>query len=185
MIRDLVSTQKEKLRSEFRAKRQRLPLERREEAHLKGTELLWSLCQSNRYVLSYASFGDEFATGQLNQKLAAAGKLILPAVSGDKLRFFHVHDLSTTLSPSQWGVEEPIAEKCQEADPATIVVALVPGLAFDRFGHRLGYGKGYYDRFFAQHPSCIGLGVGYNEQFHSVELPTLPSDKALQHIYLF
>ena len=65
------------------------------------------------------------------------------------MRFIQVSDLNT-LSKSKSGVPEPIADEPVGDDETALV--LMPGLAFDAAGHRLGYGKGYYDKFLAREP---------------------------------
>lgn len=184
-IENSIAVQKKRLRLEFRTKRLSMTADRRFEAHQNGFKTLSLLCLSYRYILSYANFNDEFDLVQLNRELAASGKLILPKVSNTVLTFFQVKNCSTDLSLSRWGILEPILGKCQEIDPLDISLAIVPGLAFDSFGHRLGYGKGYYDRFLERYPTCQSIGVGYKEQLFRSSLPTLSTDKALSCIHLF
>ena len=60
------------------------------------------------------------------------------------------------LAPRTFGVLEPLVERCQKWSDDQNSICLVPGLAFDRHGFRLGYGKGYYDRFLSQMGGYIG-----------------------------
>lgn len=64
-----------------------------------------------------------------------------------------------------------IAEPTTTPYKGTIDLILVPGVAFDRFGYRLGRGGGYYDKFLRQHPKAFKIGVGYDFQFYKKELP--------------
>ena len=65
----------------------------------------------------------------------------------------------TPLAQSNWGIREPIDGMLIEADEIGMV--LVPGLVFDLTGHRVGYGKGFYDRFLAKcRPECVKIGLG-------------------------
>jgi 5-formyltetrahydrofolate cyclo-ligase len=57
----------------------------------------------------------------------------------------------------QWGLEEPLVKR--KTHPENIDTAIVPLLCFDANGHRVGYGKGYYDRFFAVAPQCLKIGL--------------------------
>lgn len=67
----------------------------------------------------------------------------------------------THLVENTWGIREPIGESIE---PEMIDIILVPGLAFDRTGHRVGYGKGFYDRFLKRcRPDCVKLGLSYFE----------------------
>lgn len=115
-------------------------------------------------ILTYLSMGSEVETRWLIAEALEKGKLVaLPRCVGkgeSKHLEFHVLKDLANLEESPFGVLEP------EDDPATLVgesaypaaIAIVPGLAFDRSGYRLGYGAGYYDRFLPGFPSpSIGL----------------------------
>jgi 5-formyltetrahydrofolate cyclo-ligase len=66
----------------------------------------------------------------------------------------------TMLTESSWGIREPAGEG--RADPLEISLVLVPLLCFDKHGHRVGYGKGYYDRFLSEcQPGCLKIGLGF------------------------
>jgi 5-formyltetrahydrofolate cyclo-ligase len=67
---------------------------------------------------------------------------------------------STSVRPNTWGINEPVDSEV--VDPAAIDLVIVPLLCFDKLGHRVGYGKGYYDRFLKKcRPDCIKAGVSY------------------------
>ncbi|MBK9163226.1 MAG: 5-formyltetrahydrofolate cyclo-ligase [Acidobacteria bacterium] len=67
-------------------------------------------------------------------------------------------DDAAVLAENDWGIREPAGT--EKADPEEIDLVIVPLLCFDESGHRVGYGKGYYDRFLARcRPDCLKLGV--------------------------
>ena len=67
---------------------------------------------------------------------------------------------ATRLKPNKWGINEPVDSEI--GDPAAIDLVIVPLLCFDSCGHRVGYGKGYYDRFLRKcRPDCIKAGVSF------------------------
>ena len=74
----------------------------------------------------------------------------------------------TELIANEWGIREPSSGELIE--PITINMVLVPGLAFDRSGHRVGYGKGFYDRFLKRcRPDCIKIGLSFFEPVDEIE----------------
>ena len=103
-----------------------------------------------RSVMAYATFGSEIDTSVLCESVLAAGKtLLLPRVdkARDAIRVYEVRDLVHDLDTNRWGIREPRPESCHEIDPGELDFVFVPGVAFDRNGGRLGYGKAYYDHF--------------------------------------
>ncbi len=122
-------------------------------------------------VASYVSFGSEVDTGGINSSLSADGRLVVPRVRGLELDFVPV-DGTTEFTISDLGVSEPTGPP---VDLATIDVILVPGVAFDREGIRLGYGGGFYDRLLAELDRPT-LGLCFAD-LHVDELPREPHDQ--------
>lgn len=91
-----------------------------------------------------------------------------------------VHRLGGALERHPLGFEQPIATAPQ-ADPESIDVALVPGLAFDRYGHRLGRGSGYFDGLLPKLAGALKVGVAPQAAVVA-ELPTEPHDAAVTHL---
>ncbi len=177
--------QKQLCRIYLRQRRAQISAKRRKEASQAAYETLTAISQKNSLVLSYASFGTELDLWPLNRQLASQGKLVLPKTELMHLRLFHVQNLAY-LKNGRWDIQEPEPSLCEEIDPSTISLVLVPGLGFNlSTSHRLGYGKGYYDRFLKQLPSqTIYYGVGFQEQgiFH---LPFDEKDVPLSQHHLF
>lgn len=99
-------------------------------------------------VMAYAGFGSELQTdGFLRHVLEQRKTLFLPRVNREKklLEIYEVRDLALDLEAGTWGIREPVPDRCSLADPGTVDFALIPGVAFDPGGGRLGYGGGFYD----------------------------------------
>ena len=120
-----------------------------------------SPCEVNTLLL-YSALPDEVQTQQLMDCLVDMGKtVLLPRVVSDTdmelRRYTGRHDLER----GAFGIMEPTGERFN--DYTAIDTALIPGMAFDREGHRLGRGKGYYDRFLSQlirqNPHCLKIGI--------------------------
>ncbi|QJR14906.1 aminodeoxychorismate synthase component I [Usitatibacter palustris] len=102
-----------------------------------------------RTVLATLSIGSEWDTRTFAEGVLADGKtLVLPRVvkKPRALEIFAVGDLAADLLPGVWGIEEPDPARCRKLTLAEVDFALVPALAVDREGYRLGYGAGYFDR---------------------------------------
>ena len=127
------------------------------------------LWRAARTVVAYMALPDEVATGALLDAALAHGKtLVLPAVRAGEIVWHRV----PTLDPAwfvrgPFGILEPPAGApvWHAAAAATPCLWLVPGVAFDRAGHRLGRGGGYYDRALrAAQATCGTVGLAYREQ---------------------
>lgn len=104
-----------------------------------------------RVVMAYCSFGSELDTSLFLSEVYARGKtLVLPRIDRHRqaLAIFAVRDPERELVANAWGIREPRPDVCTPAPLSELDFILVPGLAFDSYGGRLGYGKGYYDRLF-------------------------------------
>ena len=111
-----------------------------------------------RVVMAYMAFRGELSLEPLIQRAMEEGKtLVLPRCESDGIMTARRLRAMSELSPGAYGLLEPDAS-CEIIAPAQIDLILVPGVAFDRMGHRLGQGAGYYDRFLPQ-TQAVRVGV--------------------------
>ncbi|HUU75275.1 MAG TPA: 5-formyltetrahydrofolate cyclo-ligase [Methanoregulaceae archaeon] len=125
-------------------------------------------------VLVYVSKEGEVDTQHFISRLLGRGtEVVVPIIEREnrKLRLSYLRD-PAVLSPSTFSVPEPIGHEIP-ADPENIRVVIIPMIAFDRHGHRLGYGAGYYDRFLSSHSHMKKIGVAFSCQ----EMETIPADR--------
>ncbi|WP_258358639.1 5-formyltetrahydrofolate cyclo-ligase [Moorella sulfitireducens (nom. illeg.)] len=119
-------------------------------------------------IMSYVSFGSEVATPELIKTALAGGKRVavpLCVREGRRLIASEIFAFPGDLQPGTWGILEPRPECLRPLDPGLIDLAIVPGVAFDRAGNRLGYGAGYYDRFLATlRPGTKAVALAFAEQ---------------------
>lgn len=118
-------------------------------------------------VLFYASFNGEVDTAKMLRKALKAGrKIALPVILEDQKKLIPsaVFDLDKELGLGLYGIQQPKKEFLRPIDLMDIDLVIVPGVAFDQAGNRLGRGKGYYDRFLKKLPSTtptIGLAFDF------------------------
>lgn len=150
---------KRRLRQEFLLWRQRLSPS--EVAAASGAVChhltAWPTLHQARTVLTYLAFRNEIDLAPLFGLLPHL-RWIVPRLAGDRL-VLHSYD-PARLVRHRFGMEEPAGD-LPVVDPATLDVALVPGVAFDREGGRLGFGGGYYDRFLPT-TAAVRVGVTYD-----------------------
>ena len=115
----------------------------------------------------YAPIHNEVDTAEVcAQALATAKKVLYPAVCGDKLEFRRIL-APGMLQKGTFGILEP-AVSCEPLDPSDADLVVIPGIAFDAAGKRIGYGKGYYDKTL-HHLEGQGKLVGFCYDFQLVD----------------
>ena len=113
-------------------------------------------------IYGYLPYNQEVRTEPMLQRALDDGKRVaVPKVYGDEMRFIWLTDLGQ-VERGYCGIPEPVADG-PEADDETALV-LMPGLAFDPAGNRMGYGGGYYDKFLAREPHHPTVALCYDFQ---------------------
>ncbi|MDA8443189.1 MAG: 5-formyltetrahydrofolate cyclo-ligase [Peptococcaceae bacterium] len=115
--------------------------------------------QEAKTVMLYLDFRGEVETEALIEELLVQGKrVVVPVCNADKtITPKQICNISADLQAGTWGIREPKPEVCPSVDPLEIDLVLVPGVAFDANGNRVGYGAGYYDRFVPQLRAAVPL----------------------------
>lgn len=182
-----IAVRKGELRRSILALRRALPeTERRRRSHLVWERVVaLPAYQRAHLILSYMAFNHEVLTGGLLQQAMAAGKqVVLPAVqpARQQLELYVITDLERDLSPGYRGILEPHPQRARAIAPDALDLALVPGVAFDEQGRRLGYGAGFYDRLLDRLPRRV-LKIGLAFEFQVMpRLPQQPHDISLEAI---
>ena len=121
-------------------------------------------------IYCYIDFRNEVGTRKIIEMAWKLGKKVaVPKINGDFMEFFYIHSFDQ-LSPGNWGISEPVSECIACGDN---VLVIMPGAAFDKNKHRIGYGKGYYDRYLANHPSYQTMALAFELQM----LENIPADE--------
>ena len=129
-----------------------------------------SYYQNAHTIYGYLPYNQEVRTIPiLEQALKDGKKVAVPKVYGDTMRFIYLDDLSQ-VAPSDMGIPEPVADGPVAENKTALV--LMPGLAFDSKGNRMGYGGGFYDKFLEKEPEHPTVALCYGFQM----VDAIPTD---------
>lgn len=127
--------------------------------------------QTAKTIYGYLPYNQEVRTVPMLERALRDGKRVaVPKCYGDEMRFIYLTDL-TQVARGYAGIPEPVADEPVAEDKTALV--LMPGLAFDPRGHRIGYGGGFYDKFLAAEPEHPTLALCYDFQV----LPALETEE--------
>lgn len=175
---------KQKLRAESKLYRNELSSNEKAELDSKISDRLFNTWQykSCEVLLTYVSTEIEVDTREIISRALADGKRVAVPRCIDNTRlmdFYFIKDFDD-LESGYMGVLEPIPEKCEKMTDFSEGLCIVPALMFDLYGYRLGYGKGYYDRFLSNFCGET-LGICYNRCVRE-KLPHGKFDKCVEGI---
>jgi len=158
---------KERLRKRILTRRDKESKDRRRKKSRKIRKRLFSLEEFKKAhtILFYYSKGSEVETKKMIEEVLRKGKkVLLPKVRERKIYLGEIKDLEKDVEKGIFGILEP-KETSRKTTPKGIHLVILPGIAFDCKGRRIGYGKGYYDRFLKKFPRTIPLiGLAYDFQ---------------------
>jgi 5-formyltetrahydrofolate cyclo-ligase len=173
---------KAELRKQIRAALEQISPAVRAVESIELCERLEPQLRSAHTILFFAPMPEELDIWPLLEKFLAAGKsCALPFYDKSKKDYLarQVQNLSSDISIGYFGIREP-ASSCPAIALEKFDLVLVPGLAFDWNGNRLGHGKGFYDRLLKQVPG-LKCGVGHDFQLLG-KVPTEPHDVRVNFI---
>ena len=159
-----IRTQKSEIREKYLAVRDSIPSEQKEAFDKKISSRLVSSITYRHCtdVLLYASARGEVDTQTIFEKAIADGKRVaFPCCNPDNTMTFRYVTSKDQLSVATFGLLEPSAD-CEECKPTNFSLLIVPGLVFDKGGYRVGYGKGFYDRYLSAFEG-VSIGLVYNK----------------------
>lgn len=134
-------------------------------------------------IAFYISFNDEVDTKKLiDYSLSINKKIVIPKIMNDELEFYYFDGDYTSLIKNKFNILEPDST-AYKIDGNQIELMIIPGLAFDLNNYRLGYGKGYYDRYLKKY-HIKNIGLFYKEQCVE-KLPIDSFDVPLDYIICY
>ncbi|MGM9620320.1 MAG: 5-formyltetrahydrofolate cyclo-ligase [Bacteroidaceae bacterium] len=140
------------------------------------------LWQEARHILLYHPLPDEVdVTPLLHEAMRQGKRVYLPVVTGSCSVEVRAWLPETVMHTGAYGIQEPQGEEISRKEYTEIDLAIIPGMAFDSRGHRLGRGKGYYDRLLTQMPGAYFMGVCFPFQILQ-EIPSEAHDINMQTV---
>lgn len=164
---------KKALRASIREKKRAMTPE---EIENKSRALGEKFAQTELYrraktIYGYLPYNQEVRTVPMLEQAIRDGKRVaVPKVYGEEMKFHYMKDLSR-VETGYAGIPEPMGDEPVAEDLNALV--LMPGLAFDKEGHRIGYGGGFYDKFLANEPGHPTVALCYDFQV----LPQLETEE--------
>jgi len=133
-----------------------------------------------RAVMVYLAFRGEVPTSRIMEEALAAGKIVCAPVTlltERRLLALRLRGGFAELRPGPYGIMEPDPSRCEPFAVGGLDLVVVPGVAFDATGGRLGYGGGYYDRFLTGDAiSAVRVALAFEVQISPEPLPLDPYD---------
>lgn len=176
-----MNEQKTSLRQTIRTAKKAVPFREKltRSRHILAQVEKLTLFRNANIVLLYWSMDDEVQTHEFVEKWFREKTILLPCVDGDKLRLRQYTGPDSMHTGEQFGIAEPTGEEFTDLDKINVII--VPGVAFDREGHRMGRGRGFYDRLLKSTPNAYKIGVAFD--FQMVEsVPVEPHDVTMDKV---
>lgn len=140
------------------------------------------LCNAKVIGLYYPILNEVQTFRIITYSLIHSKTICLPAVVDGKLLFYR-YESKMGLQKGKYNIMEPIYDNIDMNHALDLII--IPGIVFDIFGNRIGYGKGYYDKLInsLDRKKCIIAGLGYNFQIHTQEIEHFEHDAKLDALF--
>ena len=177
-----INAKKKEIRKKYLAIRKNIINREEKTKEIVDRLLNDSTYQKANTIALFKSFNFEVDTNSIIDISLSNNKVVaLPRIEQDEIVFYKINSKSV-LVKNKYKIEEPISKKDNYIEKENIDLVIVPGLCFDRSGNRLGYGKGFYDRFLSG-TSIRTIAICFDEQLLDEGLlPASNSDVKIEEI---
>ena len=177
-----INAKKKEIREKYLAIRKNIINREEKTKEILDRILNDSTYQKANTIALFKSFNFEVDTNSIIDISLSNNKVVaLPRIEQDEIVFYKINSKSI-LVKNKYKIEEPISKKDNYIEKENIDLVIVPGLCFDRSGNRLGYGKGFYDRFLSG-TSIRTIAICFDEQLLDEGLlPASNSDVKIEEI---
>jgi 5-formyltetrahydrofolate cyclo-ligase len=143
----------------------------------------------SKCIFVYLNFRSEVITDEIIEHAVASNKRVFIPICINETRQIVAAEINSLsqLTKNNYGIREASLDSIKIVDRKLIDIAIVPGAAFDKYGNRLGYGAGYYDRFFNTASSIFKVALAYSFQVvnqlapepHDISMDTIVTEKEI------
>lgn len=177
---------KNELRKKLKKIRDDIPSDKRkiEEKIIAETLLNSEIYKNSKSIFIYNSFRSEVDTSYIIEEALDFGKIVALPITNPIDHSMEAYEINKdgVFIQDEYGIQSPDTKTSKIINPKEIDLAIVPLLAFDNFGNRLGYGGGYYDRYLPRlREDAICVGLAFSNQFIE-EIPIEKYDKKLDYV---
>ena len=139
--------------------------------------------KDSKVVMFYVSFNSEVDTHEMIKEALKSKRIAVPKVVEGEMQSALIIDFDQMIPSGKFNILEPI--ELLKIEPKNISLIIIPGIAFDRKGHRIGYGYGYYDKFLRKISKAVKIGIAFDFQIvdkipneaHDVPLDSIVTEK--------
>lgn len=153
--------EKEEQRKKFKKIRQNIENKDEKSLAISNKVFLLKRFKESKSIGIYSSLPEEVSTKYIiNYCLKNNKKIAFPKVEDDEIRFYYIENIDGLNNIGSFGILEPEGNKLAE----DIELMIVPGICFDKQNNRIGFGKGYYDKYFQRNNNIFKIGICFKEQ---------------------
>lgn len=160
----IIKREKDKLREEYKSVRKNIKNKKGKSKEIVSKIIKTRIFKDAKIIALYKSLKSEVDTTEVIEYAINDGKIVvLPKVENDELKFYKINSIDEILEKGRLGIEEPKGKIENLINNNLIDLLVVPGLCFDLEKNRLGFGKGFYDRFLKQ-KEFKTIGICFEDQ---------------------
>lgn len=175
-----IDIEKQKLRKKYNTIRDNIK-DKKKSQIITNKIIEMEAFKKSKIMAVYKNFKSEVDTTKLIEYAINQGKIVaLPKVCGKDLKFYRINTGHDILIKNRFEIEEPVKSEINFIEKNQIDLIIVPGICFDKENNRLGFGKGYYDRYLKDY-NGLTIGICFKEQVIDL-LPITPNDVKVQKI---
>ncbi len=160
-----IRVHKKVLREKYKAMRRDMPdaVKRERDSQIFSRLINMEAYKKSKLILTYVSTDIEVDTMRFIEYALNDNKTVaVPrCIDGTRDMDFYIIKSLDDLEHGSFSVLEPIPDKCRKLEIFDNAFCIIPALVYDGYGYRLGYGKGYYDRFLSAHANMFRVGIAY------------------------